>query len=222
MSIGARLQELREQRGLTLKQAAAVADTTRQSLSQIEKGQTQVPSGSKLEAWARFYGVTLSWLTTGKGVKDADTALDDGYRNITAYAQAAGLSDGEEVAEYQETHSLKFKASSLNRKHLQASSLAVIYGKGDSMLPRIHDGDAILFDRHDIKPRNETLFVIRFDGAGADAYSVKRCRKVGKIVMFESLNPQGDHNWREPRLMDDPRNPIEIIGRVRWIGSWED
>ena len=172
---------------------------------------------ANLAKLAQVIGADLSELLDAVPAAISETA----YTDVLAFGQAAGLSDGEEIAEYQETYALKFKTISLRRKNLSIRDCMVIYGKGDSMLPRIHDGDAILIDTSDKKPRNETLYLIRFDGAGADAYSVKQCKKVGHVVMFESLNPQGDHNWREPKLMEDPKSPIEIIGRVRWIGSWE-
>lgn len=96
-----------------------------------------------------------------------------------------------------------------------------MYGRGDSMEPRVLDGDAILFDRSDTKPRDGHLFVILVPGAGAESYSVKRCELVGDLVLFRADNPNGNHNWRKPRRMDDPKHPIKIVGRVRWIGSWE-
>ncbi len=144
------------------------------------------------------------------------------WEDIRGYAQAVGLSDGVEAQEYASTHKLKFRADSLARKRLNHRSLAVMYGQGDSMLPRIREGDAILFDTSDTRPRDEALFVIQTHGVAGNAYSVKRCRHFGEDVYFDALNPEGDHQWRKPRKMDDKRHPITIIGRVRWLGSWED
>jgi len=67
MSVGKRLQELRDGAGLTLEQAGKIAGTTKQSTSQIEKGVTKVPGGLFLYNWSRHYGVNLEWLITGKG-----------------------------------------------------------------------------------------------------------------------------------------------------------
>lgn len=67
MSIGERLRELRLAKGLTLEQAGAVAETTKQSMSQIEKGVTKEPGALPLLRWARHYGVSAEWLITGKG-----------------------------------------------------------------------------------------------------------------------------------------------------------
>jgi phage repressor protein C with HTH and peptisase S24 domain len=143
------------------------------------------------------------------------------WEDVKGYAQAVGLGGGAEAQEYAETHKLKFKSSSLARKRLRQDSLAVFYGEGDSMEPRIHSGDAILFDTSDASPRDGALFVIQVHGDRSE-YQVKRCEILDDIVYFKADNPAGDHNWKKPRRMDAKRAPIQIIGRVRWIGSWED
>lgn len=169
--------------------------------------------------------VNAEWLQYGRGQMDGSPpsqAAESDWEEVRGYAQAIGLGGGPEAAEYAETHKLKFKASSLSRKRLRAPALAVMYGKGDSMEPRIQSGDAILFDTSDTRPRDGALFVILVPGAQNQEYQVKRCELLDDLVYFKADNPHGDHNWKKGRRMDDKKNPIQIIGRVRWIGSWED
>lgn len=219
MTIGDRLRDLREGAGLTLEQAGAIAGTSKQSMSQIEKGVTAKPNGVALEAWSRYYGVTLHWLTTGKGAKrQSDTVAETDWTDILGYAQAVGLGSGAEAQEYAETHKLKFRADSLARKRLRPAGLAVMYGQGDSMMPRIRPGDAILFDTTDTRPRDGGIFVVQWRG---EIYA-KRALLLDDTVFFQSDNPTGDHHWMKPKRMDAKRDPITILGRVRWIGSWED
>lgn len=71
MSVGERLRDLRESAGLKLPEAGAIAGTSKQSVSQIEKGVTKVPGGLFLYRWSKHYGVNLEWLITGKGHKFA-------------------------------------------------------------------------------------------------------------------------------------------------------
>lgn len=146
----------------------------------------------------------------------------DEWSDVLGYAQAVALGDGRDPEEYAETHKLKFRAESLKRKHLRPHTLAVVYGRGDSMLPRIHQGDAILFDTSDTIPKDDKLFIVHSAGPRGIEYSAKRCRDFDGLIFFDSLNPDGDHGWKKPRRMDDPKRPISIVGRVRWIGSWED
>jgi phage repressor protein C with HTH and peptisase S24 domain len=142
----------------------------------------------------------------------------DEWADVHGYAQAVGLGKGAEAQEYAETHKLKFRAESLARKNIRPAGLAVMYGQGDSMLPRIHPGDAILFDTSDVRARDGAIFVIQWRG---EIYA-KRALLLDDAVYFSADNPAGDHNWRKPKKLDAKRDPISIIGRVRWIGSWED
>lgn len=171
-----------------------------------------------------YLRISPDWLLYGKGGMEPRTLPnqvdDDDYADVTGYAQAAGLGAGAEAVEYAETHSLKFKKTSLRRRGIYNKPLAVYYGKGDSMEPAIEDGDAILFDTSDTRPVDGVLYVIQVDGQANPEYYVKRAMVLDAGVYFASDNPHGDHNWRKPKPMESKRNPITVIGRVHWIGGW--
>ena len=221
--IGERIRELRKDARMSMEAFGSVVGTSKQYVNGLEKGANQRPNGEFLEGWARHFNVNMRWLVSGKGAKHVAAANDSGaeWPDIRAYHQAVGLGDGVEASDYEETHKLKFRADSLARKGLRPDNLAVVYGKGDSMLPRIQSGDAILFDTSDTRPVDGGLFVIAIDGTGNLEYNVKRCKLVDDLVLFEADNPAGDHTWRSARNMANKRHPIKIVGRVRWIGSWE-
>ncbi len=232
-TLGSRLKEAMTMREVTVDELAARKVLSRAGVYQwlndtVKREKVREETVQKLCDALR---VSRSWLMDGRGSMSPHSVQDsapdyrgyqDDHVSIDAYSQAVGLSDGAEAQEYAETHKLKFKADSLTRKRLSPASLAVFYGKGDSMEPRIHSGDAVLFDQSDTRPRDGALFVILVPGVGADSYSVKRCEMIDDLVLFKADNPKGDHGWRKPRRADDPKFPITIIGRVRWIGSWED
>lgn len=146
----------------------------------------------------------------------------DDWSDVRGFPQEVGLGDGVEGNEYAEAHKLKFRKKSLDGKRLRPHTLAVVYGKGDSMLPRIHPGDAILFDTSDTIPKDGKLYVVHAPGVRGIEYSAKRCLELDGVIYFEAINPDGDHGWKKPRRKDDPKRPITVEGRVRWIGSWED
>lgn len=232
-TLGSRLKEAMTIRGVTVDDLASRKVLSRAGVYQwlndtVKRDKVREETVQKLCEALR---VSREWLMDGRGHMSPNVVSDsaseyratrDDHVSIDAYSQAVGLSDGVEAQEYAETHKLKFKADSLARKRLSPSSLAVFYGKGDSMEPRIQSGDAVLFDQSDTRPRDGALFVILVPGVGSDSYSVKRCEVIDDLVLFKADNPSGDHGWRKPRRMDDPKKPIKIIGRVRWIGSWED
>lgn len=220
-TIGERIRAERQAQGVSRQDLARFAGIAVSTLSDLELGLSK--STTALHKVARRLHVRPEWLETGKGPKEAQVKTEDEWGDILAYAQQVGLGEGSEAQEYAETHKLKFRTDSLARKRLLGKNLAVMYGKGDSMEPRIHTGDAVLFDQSDTRPRDGHLYVIEVPTLGtANAYSVKRCEIIDEMVFFKADNPRGDHSWRKPRRMDDPRNPIRILGRVRWIGSWED
>lgn len=164
----------------------------------------------------RALDVRRAWLKDGRGPMEGPDEPEPDWADILAYRQAAALGDGAEPDEYAESHKLKFRAESLSRKRLRAHNLGVVYGKGDSMLPRIHNGDAILFDRSDTEPRDGGIYVITY---GNDLLA-KKLVNLGGRWFIESLN-KDDPKWAKPQLVDEVKH-FEIHGRVRWIGSWED
>lgn len=222
-TIGSRVRQEREAQGVDRKELANRTGIGYSTISELERGGMQTTT--KLRLIADALGVSLRWLETGKGPKEpaahSGSSTEADWADIQGYAQAMGLGSGAEAQEYAETHKLKFRADSLSRKRLRPHALAVMYGKGDSMEPRIHSGDAILFDTSDTRPRDGDLFVIMTNGAAAKEYNVKRCEIIDDEVFFKADNPAGDHNWKKPKRMNGAKHHIEIIGRVRWIGSWE-
>lgn len=141
----------------------------------------------------------------------------DPWTDVTGYSQAVGLGSGPEAQEWAETHKLKFRRDSLAKKRLNPKNLAVMYGAGDSMEPNISAGDVILFDTTDTEPKNRGIYVLLVPGAAADEYMVKRAVVSKGAVSFVSDNPDGDHNWKEPRPLS---NGMKVVGRVRWTGGW--
>lgn len=222
-TVGGRIRQQREAKGISRIELSKSTGVGYSTLAELERGGMQ--SSTKLRQIAEALGVSQKWLETGRGGIEAPSAPPDlahDWSDVRGYAQAVGLGAGAEAQEYAETHSLKFRASSLSRKGLPAAQLAVMYGDGDSMQPRIHPGDAILFDTGDTKARDGTLYVIQVHGAANAEYQVKRAMVLDDAVYFTADNPAGDHYWQKPRRADAKRGHIEIIGRVRWIGSWED
>ncbi|HIE5924938.1 TPA: LexA family transcriptional regulator [Stenotrophomonas maltophilia] len=209
--------------GLTQEKMADELGITQGAVSQYLNG--RIPMNYR----------TLKAFSAALGIEDTDirddlpeqqynspAPSDDDYTDVTGYSQAAGLGAGAEAEEYAETHSLKFKKTSLRRRGIYNRPLAIYYGKGDSMEPTIEDGDAIMFDTSDTRVIDGALYVIQVDGMARPEYFVKRAMLLDGAVFFTSDNPRGDHQWQKPKRMDSKREPITVVGRVHWIGGWAD
>lgn len=225
--IGDRLKELRLEHKLDQPAFAAIAGTSKQYVWRLENGANKRPNPEYIQKWASHFRVRMEWIISGKLPKWADEAPpapspappsgDEDWADVIGYAQAAGLGSGPEAAEWAETHKLKFRRDSLAKKRLNPKHLAVMYGAGDSMEPTIRAGDAIMFDTSDTVPRHRGVYVLLVPGAGGDEYMVKRALVSKGQVVFVSDNPDGDHNWKEPRPLSDG---MRVVGRVRWTGGW--
>jgi phage repressor protein C with HTH and peptisase S24 domain len=220
MTLGERIRAARKDAGFTSQQRLADAiGCTREAVTMWETDKVDAVGGDYLPALARALRISAEYIQTGKESARASSAsnADRDWRNIQGYAQAVGLGNGVEAQEYAETHSLKFRAASLSRKRLQVDNLHVFYGDGDSMEPRIRKGDAIMFDESDTRITDDTIYVIQWRGE----YYVKRAMILDTGTYFITDNKAGDHNWKKAKNIAD-KDPIKVIGRVRWIGSWED
>lgn len=223
-SIGTRIRSEREAQKVSRAELARFAGIAASTLSDLELGLSK--STTALHKIAARLGLRPEWIETGKGPKEAAQVgheTDSDYADVIGYSQAVGLgAGGAEAVEYAETHSLKFKKTSLRRRGILNRPLAVYYGRGDSMEPTIKDGDAILFDTSDTRVVDGVLYVIQVDGAANPEYYVKRAMVLDAGIYFASDNPVGDHTWKKPKAMDSKKHPITVIGRVHWIGGWAD
>ena len=220
--MGQRLRRAMAHRKVAVKDIVAAGVMSRANVylwlsDQTDPDKTWDETVSKL---CGFLRIGRDWLLHGKGPMEPSPAplSDEGWLDVLGYSQAVGLGRGAEAQEYAETHSLKFRASSLAKKRLRPAGLAVMYGDGDSMMPRIKKGDAVLFDTADTRPQDGAIYVVQWRG---EIYA-KRAEIIDDVVYFRADNPEGDHNWRKPKRMDGKRDPVQVLGRVRWIGSWED
>lgn len=209
-----RLWKLRKDEYPTMVALARAAGMKPTTLSEVIHGRSK--STTRMAGLANALGVSSEHLETGGSQQ---VLRGSEWRDVMGYRVAASLGNGERADEYAETHKLKFRAYSLQRQGLHPSKLGICYGRGDSMLPRIHDGDAILFDTSDVHPlKDGRLYVI--DLGDTEGLVAKRVTEIGGAWYMEALNTSAD-GWAKPRRLNLAGNGGRVIGRVRWIGSWE-
>lgn len=218
------------------KDAPLASPLTQESLG-ADVGVTQGAIGNMLKARLAISPLMLTKLAKALGMPPGMIAPnlhrqlfgkpasnEDDWVEIRHAKQAVAAGHGSVADENVEISKLMFRRQSLRKKGLNPDKVDVHDASGDSMLERIHHGDVLLFDRSDtrvVNPRNgqkPKIFVCLWD----DHLIVKRLTKTpdGKYVV--SSDNKDDPKWREDRIADPSQGDFQILGRVRWIGSWED
>jgi repressor LexA len=139
VSLGGRIRQVRQSRGLTQKEFADSLGIAQGYLSSVERGR-KVPSATLLIAMTHLYQLDAQWLSTGEGDPSAGTLLT--MRNTMGSSMTPLLRrvapefpqqlDPEDLLGY----------ISLPGSHPDSYAL-VAYG--DFMAPTIQDNDLVLF-----------------------------------------------------------------------------
>lgn len=182
-----------------------------------------IPDTKRIPEIANKLNVTVEWLLGGKSAEPEILSVRAGpgeddiqiphYRDVHLSA-GPGHHVSYESGTYTDD-SLSFKRSWLDRKGYSEKNLVVVYASGESMSPRICDGDILVVkidENHDI--RDGRVYAINYDGM----IKVKRLSKRydGSIVV-SSDNP--DPRYKEEIIPAHDLELLNIIGRVVWVGG---
>lgn len=168
---------------------------------------------------AKALGVRVEWLVDGvlPEREGGDAPRAPGLVFVKfPYTARASAGHGAVNLDHEEVAGLSFLPESLRRKGLFAANCGAVKVRGDSMYPRIKDGDVVLYDESDKQLKDGKVYVIRW----GEEDSVKRLFREldGRVRVVSDNSAAGFVD----RLVDPGDDGFEIRGRVRWIGSWED
>lgn len=106
---------------------------------------------------------------------------------------------------------LAFREEWLSRQQLSTDKLVVAYAQGDSMEPRIHDGDTLLIDMSRRQLSDGKVFAIRV----GDELRVKRVYLRTSSVILHSDNPA----YPDEELTGSQAAELAVLGRVVWVSG---
>lgn len=136
--------------------------------------------------------------------------------SVAMYDALASAGEGHPASEFTRIGDLTFRIGSLERKGIDPKRAGIFFVTGRSMEPRLYDGDAILFDRRETEATVDgKMFVIQW---GGDRYVKRVFRELDGRLRIVSDNKAPEFQDRFVHVGDDG---FQILGRVRWIGSWE-
>jgi phage repressor protein C with HTH and peptisase S24 domain len=203
------------------KQWAEALGVSPSAVYQLEEGKTRSLSIKTAGPMARLSGFSLEWLQHGKGPKFVASRVGEersAYLTIPVHSAHVSAGHGAKNGEVTEIGSLLFRPRSLSKRDISESAAQVWYVTGNSMFPRLREGDAVLFDCNDRDPVDGKLYVIEW-GKDKQTYVKRLYHELDGAIRVVSDNPAPE--FRD-RIVQPGDAGFRVLGRVRWIGSWED
>ena len=160
-TLGSRLKELRRQRNLTQQKIADALGVSKTSVIYWEKDEN-VPKHESLIALAKTLGTTTEWLLNGVaapeksnadiakmevGIYQAGDPVPDGYVAIDYYDDVfVSAGNGYLNLEKPSNNKMLFPVDLIKECNVEPATTKVIHVRGESMFPKLKDGQAISID----------------------------------------------------------------------------
>lgn len=203
-----RILQIRQRENLSRKAFAKKIGVKEGKVQAIETGAQRVDHET-LEAITDCFDVSANWLLKG--------AIDENQNNnpVTSFVQiprytvsATAGNNGSFVSEPMDITYYAFNLQWIKRRGLNPKELQIVEVKGDSMEPKLWDGDLILIDRAQNEPRDGKSFVVRV----WDEFVVKHVQIIGHSAI-SLVSANSTYPPRELKLPLDERD-FQIIGQV--------
>ena len=209
MTLGGRIRELRRKAGLTQSALAErIGYSTKASISKIESDVLDV-NQSTIVALAKALGVTpstlMGWDDEENNPEKSNIAyvIKDGIYNIPLYESVSagfGATAQDRIIDYIPT---------VIRNPYEAKETIAIKVAGDSMYPKIEDGDTIVIHKQDSVDSGQ-IAVVLIDGEDAVVKKVKYDKSWVDLI---SINPE----YKTRHFEKEEVNRLRVLGLVKQI-----
>ena len=203
-SFGTRLSALRGRKGLTQKDFSELMGVSRGYLASVET-ERQEPSYAFIKSLIDTFDVSADELIKGQNVANNDPS----FVTVPRYTVSASAGNGDSfVSDPLDITYYAFSLQWIKRRGLDPKELQIIEVKGDSMEPKLWDGDLILIDRSQTDPKDGRAFVVRV----WDEFVVKKVQITGQSAI-SLISANSEYPPQELKLPLDERD-FQIIGQV--------
>lgn len=192
-----KLLELRKTKGVNQQEVADYIGVDRSTYTRYERGNTN-PDPDTLKKLAEYFSVSVDFLL----------GLDDTPNRETKFRWIP-LRDGLPAGPLSETDSFIIGYVEVPSDRYPGMELAAVKVKGDSMEPRIMEGDIVIFRPQNYANNGDTV-IVRING---NEYTLKKFKKLDNGIM---LIPNNQPKY-EPLFFSFEQVetlPVEIIGVV--------
>ena len=196
-----RLRDLRLSRGLTLQQVADYVGLQKAAIYKYEHGLTVNPKRSLIEKLAVLFQVSPSYLLGINDDEEKSDSVTKGVRipvlgNVAAGIPITAITDVEDWEEIPE-------------KLASSGTYFALRIKGQSMEPRIKDGDVVIVRQQSDVDTGDVAIVL----VNGDEATVKEIKKLDTGIMLIGWNT-AVYSPRFYSAKDIKSLPVKIIGKV--------
>lgn len=203
MNFRTRLKQLRNEKKINQRELANFLKVAPSTISMYESGQRE-PNFEVLESLADFFNVDLNYLL-GKSDKTTKLMLEDSQSSqglqipvLGTVAAGIPISAVEDILDYEE-----IPQSWENQGEFFALRI-----KGDSMQPKMDDGDVVIVRQQSDANSGDTVIVL----VNGDDATCKKLQKTENGIMLLSTNP----NYLPMFFTNEEilTKPVVILGKV--------
>lgn len=223
MSIGENVRNLRRMHKFTQPALAKAAKVSQSTISDLENGKKSV-SAEILQQISKALNTTIDHLMKGgdkliigdnENMGSVASSLAE-YYEIKYFEDFSSTSDSEDINNIllRDFKLIKVNKYMLNRSGIDQDKCISINMLGDSMTPKINDGDTVYIDISKTKIKDGKIFLLR----QGDLFRLRRIYQLpNKGLRLVSENKE---SYPEEKLTaeDVQQDNIEIIG---WAWSWQ-
>lgn len=196
-----RLKELREARGLSQYSFADAFGISQSTIGNWEAGKRE-PNFDTMQRLADFFGVSVDYLLGRESAPDGPPAPSrPGSQWIPVLGRVAAgtpIEAVEDILDYEE----------IDAQTAASGEYFALKIKGQSMEPKISDGDVVIVRKQDDCDSGDTAVVL----VNGDEATVKRIKKEPAGIMLIPSNPAYEPKFYSNGEIDSL--PVRIIGKV--------
>lgn len=172
------------------------------------------PNVDKLPRIAEACGRSIEWLLTGVECSSTETIIsfNDEYALIPGYRIQVSAGQGSlNPDELEPTRHLAFRRKWLKWRGFNEKELAIVWAKGDSMEPTIHNNDTLVVHTGRNVPADGHIYIFR----NGDELFVKRFQN-----MLSSWRLISDNSYYSPLdIQKHDQHQFEVVGQVVHIAK---
>lgn len=209
-----RLKQAMARSGATTRKLADELDVTYQAINKLFRGTSKALTAENTAKAARFLGVSVSWLATGRGdmlVRPAPES-EANFAEVRRAQVKFSNGTGQLVYFVEDAPPLTFRKDFLSQMRIKPDDAVVVTASGISNAPRIVDGAVVLVNRADRERLDGGFFAFRVNGE----LLIKRLEHIKGVGVLATAD---NTNFNPRTRVYNGGSDFEVIGRAVWVGA---